>query len=185
MLLPGAREWCRWTGCVLADRSVAASVLRHTHNSLLLYPGGEREQLLTERGKHIAFVRERRGFVRLALQHNAPILPCYLFGVNEQYKTSTFAMPFRRWLQRRWGVALPIFLGSLPLFWLPNRSRPVVAVVGAPIEPFPASTTDKDQQQPTAVQIDELLQRYIAALKQLFDENKARLGYADAELQII
>lgn len=179
MVVPGPRTWCLLTGAVLADRPVATSVLRDTPHSLLVYPGGEREQMATEYGKDKACVRRHRGFIRLSLENGAPIVPCYMFGVTSQYKISSVLGRFRSWLQRRFAVALPLFYGLSPLlFWLPSGERPITAVFGAPIEV-------ERVEHPTDEQVNELMEKYVAALTKLYDDNKERLGYKDSTLEII
>ena len=62
--------------CIEASKSVAVRALkrlnpRHTLEdrvALFVYPGGEKEQLLTVQGKEIVYLKERKGFVKLALE---------------------------------------------------------------------------------------------------------------------
>ena len=179
MLVPGSRTWCLLTGAVLADRPVAAGVLRDTPHSLLMYPGGEREQMATEYGRDKVWVRRHRGFVRLALENGAPLVPCYMFGVTSQYRVSSLLGGFRTWLQRTFAVALPLFYGRSPLlFWLPSGERPVTAVFGAPVEVVRT-------EHPTDEQIDEVMEKYVAALTKVYDDNKERFGCKDSTLEVI
>ena len=177
MLAPGARLWCLWSGCVAAGRACAARVLRETRCSLLLYPGGEKEALLASPAHHAAYVLRHRGFCRLALAHGADLVPCYVFGANAQFRTSTALMRLRRWVQATFAVAIPLFWGAALLPWVPRRGRPLVAVVGAPIRVARVP-------HPTEEQVAALHRRYIEALKDVFDSNKARLGYPHDVLEI-
>jgi hypothetical protein len=43
--------------------------------SLLIFIGGEKEQLMSENGKHKIYLKHRKGFVKLALQHGAHLIP--------------------------------------------------------------------------------------------------------------
>eukprot|EP00439_Symbiodinium_sp_Y106_P080421 s582_g19.t1 len=71
--LPGVRELALGLGCVDAHRDVAKRCLSHGL-SISVVPGGEREQLLAQRGKVEQLVlAQRQGFVRLALQHGVPM----------------------------------------------------------------------------------------------------------------
>lgn len=177
MLAPGARLWCLWSGCVAAGRACAERVLRETRCSLLLYPGGEKEALLASPAHHAAYVLRHRGFCRLALAHGADLVPCYVFGANQQFRTSTALMRLRRWVQATFAVAVPLFWGHALLPWVPRRTRPLVAVVGAPIRVARVA-------HPTDEQVAALHRRYIEALKDVFDSNKARLGYPRDVLEI-
>ncbi len=43
--------------------------------SLLIFIGGEKEQLMSENGKHKIYLKHRKGFVKLALQYGADLVP--------------------------------------------------------------------------------------------------------------
>ena len=177
MLAPGARLWCLWSGCVAAGRQTAKRVLQSTDCSLLLYPGGEKEALLASPDHHAVYVLRHKGFCRLALEHGADLLPCYVFGATQQFSTSTWLMGLRRWVQSTLSIAVPLFWGNALLPWVPRRSRPLVAVVGEPIRV-------QAVEAPTQQQVDDLHRRYVEALQRVFDDNKERLGYAHARLEI-
>lgn len=91
--IPLVREFCLWLGCVDASRSVATKVLG-SKRSLLILVGGEQEQLLGKPGDHTVFIKGRKGFVRLAVQHNIPIVPVYVFGENELFGTIKYVLLF-------------------------------------------------------------------------------------------
>ena len=58
--------------------------------SVLIFIGGEKEQLMTEVGKHKIFLKNRKGFVKLAIEYGIPLVPMYAFGENDCYTVSTF-----------------------------------------------------------------------------------------------
>jgi hypothetical protein len=41
----------------------------------LIFIGGEKEQLMTVPGEHKIFLRSRKGFVKLALEYGAHLVP--------------------------------------------------------------------------------------------------------------
>ena len=43
--------------------------------SILIFIGGEKEQLMTENGKHKIFLSTRKGFIKLALTYGAHLIP--------------------------------------------------------------------------------------------------------------
>lgn len=63
-----------WLGCVDASSATAKYNLDR-NRSLLIYIGGEKEQLMTEKGKEKIFVKSRKGFIKLALQYGAHLVP--------------------------------------------------------------------------------------------------------------
>lgn len=55
----------------------------YINDSLLLYPGGEREQMMTVRGKHRLYLKQRKGFVKIAIESGASLVPVYVFGETD------------------------------------------------------------------------------------------------------
>ena len=170
--------------------------------SLFLYPGGEHEQLRTDERQPVAFVRRRRGFLRLALQYRARVLPCYVFGEERTYTVSRAAMPLRRWLVERCRVCLMPAWG--PYWWAPlvPRRQELVLAVGEPLitvkdgeveEEVPASGTAAarsyrrtKRSDVSEAEVDQLMERYVAALVALFEQHKKTVrGYESATLEIV
>jgi hypothetical protein len=107
--VPFIRELWLWTSCVDASREVATKVLRDIKSSIFVYPGGEKEQILTEYQKHKVFLSSRKGFVRLALREGAALVPVYAFGETDLYHHSQFALSAREYLVKNFGVSAQIF----------------------------------------------------------------------------
>lgn len=99
----------------------------------------------------------------------------YAFGCVDLYRTfEPFAA--QRWLQRKLGVCIPLYVGSAGV--LPRRVA-LDLVLGAPLEPRCATPG-----WPTDAEVVEAHAQYTAALRALFDEHKARFGIAERELLI-
>ena len=47
-------------------------------------------QILGEFGKEVLFLQNRMGFVKLALRNGLPLVPAYVFGANDTFRTSNF-----------------------------------------------------------------------------------------------
>lgn len=175
--IPMVRELALWTRCVDARKVVAARALKH-RKSLMVIPGGEQEQIRTVEGKEEVFLQKRMGFIKLALEQNAAVVPCYAFGCVDLYSTYTnlFFKP-REWLRKTLGVCIPMYRGALG--FLPLR-KPVHLVLGAPLELPPLTKPG----QPTEEEVQMAHGKYVEALKNLYDEEKHRFGHADRELTI-
>merc|ERR1719401_2359817 len=101
--IPLVRELALWTGCIDASRPVAARALRRGH-SLMVIPGGEMEQIRTQDGCEGVCLSTRLGFVKLALETGAALVPCYAFGCVDLYSTYSALHGPREWLRKRFGV---------------------------------------------------------------------------------
>ena len=51
----------------------------------MLYPGGEKEQIITVKGRHRLYLLKRKGFCKIALESGASLVPIYVFGETELY----------------------------------------------------------------------------------------------------
>jgi diacylglycerol O-acyltransferase 2, plant len=176
--IPFVRELAMWTGCIDARRKVAERALERGR-SVLVIPGGEAEQIRTTRGKDIIFLQSRKGFVKLALQKQVPIVPCYVFGASDYFYTSHALFSPREWLRKTFGICIPLSIG----FW------------GSLVCPLPVKTTIvfgrplvsevKEKGAPTKEELDEAHRAFCDALVELFNRHKGSLGYGDRTLEII
>eukprot|EP00903_Cladosiphon_okamuranus_P009334 g8902.t1 len=196
---PVWREISLWSHCIDAGRATAQHALSRGH-SLFIVPGGEHEQILGEYGKEVLYLKKRMGFVKLALRNGIPLVPAYVFGANDTFKTSTILRRTRLALVKNLRVAFPLFWGR---FGLPiPREVPTRVVFGAPLtfalgdgdgdgdgDGAPPSDDAKGGAGRLREVTDEELKKahgeYVSALRRLFDDNKARFGYADRELVIL
>ena len=88
--IPIVRDIVLACGGVSASREPANRCLKKGY-SLTIVPGGEREQLMAAQEEQCVFLKDRKGFCRLALRHGVPLVPCYCFGESELYDQSHFA----------------------------------------------------------------------------------------------
>ena len=173
--VPVIRELWLWSYCIDARKTVAIKALNRGY-SLLLYPGGVKEQLLTERETHRVYLKDRKGFCKLALQHGCALVPIYMFGETDLYHHWSYCLPFRQWIGDRFGAAVMLLSGSFGL--MPYRV-PVTGVVGPPI------LVKKSIENPTQKQVNDLHALYVMALRDLFESQKQACGYGDAVLEIL
>lgn len=175
--LPVVREFSLWTNCVDARRSVAEGLF-DANMSILVIPGGMDEQLLTEHGKEIVYLTKRKGFVKLAMRKGVPIVPVYVFGSSDMFYTSKLLFGARHWIMKNLKFCIPLASGlfgsACPL---PVKTT---IVMGEPLTFRP-----KVDGYPTDDELDVAHKAYMTALTNLFNDHKARLGYADRELEII
>ena len=79
---------------------------------------------------------------------------------------------------RRCGFVVPLFYGAWWCPLLPRADVAVHTVVGAPLQ-LPRIA------EPTAEQVTAYHALYVEALTRLFDDHKARFGYAHRRLEVI
>ncbi len=127
---PGLRRIVELGGAVSADPDAALAMLDRGH-TLLVAPGGTREAI-KGKGRHYQVTwGDRKGFARLALRANVPLIPIFGENVEEIYRSPLGdAPPFQAIYERtRWPVVPILGLGALPF---PVKVR---TWVGAPIVP--------------------------------------------------
>ena len=176
--IPLFRDLLLALGVVDASADVCHRVLR-SGRSLQLYPGGEKEQLMTgmREGEAVVVASGRRGFVRLAVQYNVPIVPAYAFGEDRLYAVSGWGLQWRLWVASRLRVALPLAWGR---WWLPiwPRQRPLVLVLGAPFTVEGEGTGEE--------RVDRGLRQYCEALASLYQRHQGSMpGYEKTPLHIL
>lgn len=173
--VPVIRELWLWTYCVDASKATAVKVLRDLKNSVFVYPGGEREQILTLYQRERVFLSSRKGFVKLAMEEGVDLIPVYSFGESHLYKHSSYLLDLRLSIAKKFGVAIPFLSGQYGL--MPYRV-PITMVFGAPVK-VPHIT------KPTAEELDAAHRVYCDALMGLFEKHKAAMGYPDAKLEVL
>ena len=87
---PVWREYIMSLGLISASAASIASVLSRG-GCVILVPGGAAEAMLSQPGDvYTLFLRKRRGYARLALEHGATLVPVFSFGENELYVRVTW-----------------------------------------------------------------------------------------------
>eukprot|EP00884_Botryococcus_braunii_P007200 jgi/Botrbrau1/16481/Bobra.0142s0075.1 len=177
---PVVRHLWWWLGGRPADAATMHSLLSKG-NSVLLCPGGVRECTYMKHGEEVAYVRSRTGFVRIALQHGAPIIPVFCFG---QTRTFSWVKPGPPVLPAPLVERIARTIGFLPLLiwgvWgtpLPHPV-PMSMAIGAPIE-----VPKLDNPSPEDVAL--YLGQYVGHLERLYKEFKDVAGYSDVPLRVL
>lgn len=140
---------------------------------VVIMVGGAQEALYARPGLYRLVLKNRKGFVRIAIETGASIVPVFSFNEVEIYdqpsnepgtKLRRFQDFFKKWT----GVAPAFFVGRgffQYSFGLIPRRRQITTVVGAPIETEQTHT-------PSDKVINEVHAKFIEALVKLFEEHK-------------
>uniref|UniRef100_A0A8D0BF01 Acyltransferase n=1 Tax=Salvator merianae TaxID=96440 RepID=A0A8D0BF01_SALMN len=188
--LPGLREYLMSGGlCPVTRQAIEHHLSRNgTGNAVAIVVGGAAEALLCKPGVTTLILKKRKGFVRMALQHGAHLVPAFSFGENDLFQQLVFEEG--TWMQKL-QIKFQKFLGFSPCFFygrgftsVHSRGflpfpRPVTTVVGEPI-------TVPKIEQPTCETVDLYHSLYIQSLCKLFNDHKVKYGLSETdELQIL
>lgn len=185
-LVPIWREILLGMGFVSASKESAVSCLKKGL-SVAVVVGGALESLDAKPGTADLTLARRKGFIKLALEQGANLVPVYNFGESELFeqvpnpkgsKLRAIQEKFIHWI----GWTLPAFYGrgifNYDCGILPRRV-PLVTVFGSPV---PVEKVEN----PTPQQVDALHSKYINALRELYDrykdgyyEHLSDLGFRD------
>lgn len=181
MCMAPAVQWYPIYGEIFGDRATdasAATVRRVLESGLspAIIPGGFSEAVYTNASPdyEYAYLAERTGFVRLAIEYGVDIIPTYSYGLNDMYTTWGWKRHWRAVKAQAWGLPLLSWWGPCPLSNIPHHESVTVAT----FDPFPASSY-------TVAQLPEAHADYCAHLKACFDSRKAECGAAHKELVFI
>eukprot|EP00455_Lapot_gusevi_P054262 TRINITY_DN8657_c0_g1_i7.p1 TRINITY_DN8657_c0_g1~~TRINITY_DN8657_c0_g1_i7.p1 ORF type:complete len:177 (+),score=39.77 TRINITY_DN8657_c0_g1_i7:253-783(+) len=161
-----------WLGIIDAGRNSAYKALKKGH-SLGLSSGGIAEIFECTSEHETIVMEDRKGFVKLAMQTGAKLVPCYLFGNTKALTCLTDSAGRLQRLSRKLRASITLFWGR---FFLPIPYRvPISGVMGLPLDvPF--------DENPSRELVNEYHAKFIARLNELFDEHKHAYGWADREL---
>lgn len=135
--------------------------------------GGARESLEAQPGQLRLILKERKGFVKIAVRTGADLVPVLAFGENNLYdqlhpREHPLVHKLQMFILKVWKFTLPFLHGrgifNYDVGLMPYR-RPLNVVVGAPIKVTQAAVVDQ-------AEINRLHDLYVAELEKLWDRYK-------------
>lgn len=141
----------------------------------VLIIGGAAESLEAKPGRFKLVLKNRKGFIRLALETGTSLVPVFSFGENEVFFSlenpeNSRLRRFQNIIKTHFHFGLPIICGrgifNYSFGLLPHR-KPMHTVIGAPIKVAKV-------EAPTREEIDALHALYISKLNDLFEEHKEK-----------
>ena len=175
-VLPGISDDLSWHNCGPASKKNMLDRMSAEQN-LALIPGGFEEATFYRYGKHRVFLRNRKGFVKYALQNGYKLFPVYTFGEERTFWVWSWLMEKLVFLNK-YKIPAVVFLGKYG--FMPNDGISCITVVGAPLQ-LPKI------EAPTSENIDFWHKQYIESLQDTFDKYKEKYAHEGkaAKLEII
>ena len=190
--VPFFKDWLFMNGFCSANKSTLLSRLsgNHSHKeSIVLVPGGAAEALHCKPKTMKLCIRKRKGFIKLAMETKAAIVPCIGFGENDIFDTiyvgddptcrskdpadwsaRTFVWKLQRFLYKKFSFSTPLWTHLIPL------AHPIDVVIGKPME-FSGDLEPAN--------VEKCHAQYLKAVQALYDEHKAKYGYEDVPLEFV
>ncbi|TPX34530.1 hypothetical protein SmJEL517_g02924 [Synchytrium microbalum] len=168
--LPGFREWAAAQGAGSVSKDSCVEALRRGNSPVIVF-GGTRDMGYAIPGTYDLVVKRRLGFIKLAIQNGAHVVPIFSFGENDTWETAGHP-----WLRRFREISLKLVGRSFVIPYgqglfdddkpglMPYR-RPIVIVVGRPIE-------CPHQSDPTNVVLINIQEQYLAELQNIWEQYK-------------
>uniref|UniRef100_A0A803VJZ6 Acyltransferase n=1 Tax=Ficedula albicollis TaxID=59894 RepID=A0A803VJZ6_FICAL len=145
-------------------------------NAVAIVIGGAAESLSCRPGVTTLILRNRKGFVRMALRHGAFLVPSFSFGENDLFRQVVFEEgSWMRSIQRRFQK----MMGFAPCLFYGRGLTSCRSRVGEPL-------AVPKVENPSRELVDRYHELYISALLKLFNENKTKYGLSESdELHIL
>lgn len=147
----------------------------YTSNGVVLVVGGAQEALNARPGNYKICIKSRKGFVKIALETGASLVPVISFGEVDVYdqpsnEKGTTLRKFQETYKKWTGIAPAIFIGRgffQYTFGIIPRRSPIHTVVGAPISVEKISSPTRDD-------VEKLHEKFMTELEKLFNEHKMK-----------
>jgi len=159
--------------CSVSKKSCASILNAGAGQAITIVVGGAAESLRARPGTNDLTLKRRLGFIKVAIQYGADLVPVFSFGENDIYhqmpnEKGTALYEAQKKFQNVFGFTLPLFHGRGLLnynFGLMPYRRKIVSVIGRPIH---VVKNDK----PTKEELEAVQSLYIDELFRIWEEYK-------------
>ncbi|KAL0040691.1 hypothetical protein WJX79_001880 [Trebouxia sp. C0005] len=176
LYMPATRHFWWWLGVRPIDKANIHKLLA-ANNSVVLVPGGVSECMVMKQGQEVMYLRKRLGFVRLALNHGAPLVPAFAFGQSDTYSWIRPGPQYVVDFFRRVLGFVPLLMWGIWYSAVPYKV-PVHVVIGTPV-------LLPQMDNPTDEEVQQYLDMYITAMENLCKRYKHETGHAEMQFQVV
>jgi 1-acyl-sn-glycerol-3-phosphate acyltransferase len=130
------------------------------------------------KNQEVAYLKARKGIVKIALRAGAPIVPVYGFGHTSLYTVVVDPFGILQWLSNALETSLTPFFGRYGWFLGPPPRHPVTVCIGEPV-------MCPQIAEPTKEDIAKYHQQMLDSYQQLFDKHKDAYGWGHKSLKFV
>jgi 1-acyl-sn-glycerol-3-phosphate acyltransferase len=128
--------------------------------------------------EELAYVKKRKGIIKIALKAGAPIIPVYAFGHTSLYSVLVDPFNILKRLSLQMEMSLTPFYGRFYWFLGPPRRIPVTVCLGEPVWcPLVAEPSKQD--------VDKYHQQLLDNYQDLFEKHKRAYGWGHKTLKFV
>lgn len=183
-MVPGMRHVFTWGSAQSVDKKQIKKMLSKGISPCVC-PGGVKEVTYMTSNANpeiVLYLKSRLGLAKLAAINGNSLIPCFAFNQRPAYK---FFVPTSKILgyfgRKILGFMPLVFLGAFNIPFAPPQRTNITLVIGAPI-PVP-KTSEKDANYDEVVKKAQA--EFVASMKRIFEEHKAKFGMKDNTLKIL
>lgn len=167
------------------DPADASNKDGYLSNAAIVMFGGAREAFLSAPNTYKVFLTARKGFIRLAIQNGASLVPAIAFGETNVYDTTQnendSAVRKIQEIIKKYTTLAPVLFNGRGFFQqsfgLIPRRHPITLVIGEPIDCTQTAS-------PSNEQIDDVHALFSKRLIELFDTHKSKYIEKHEEIQL-
>ncbi len=130
-------------------------------------------------------LNSRKGFIKMALRHNVPIIPVFTFGASKMFKR--LQSPIFEKISNLLRISFCLFYGQYGLP-IPLQKK-LLYVIGRTIHPPASFTASGAPPAENSVEfqqvVDYMHEQFCAEISNLFDKYKDQYGWGHKTLRIV
>lgn len=176
--IPIVRYLARKVGYIPAKSAPILETLTKRNENVGLVLDGIAGMFHQSNDEETAFLKQRKGIVKIALKAGVPIVPVYGFGHTSLYTVCVDPFGILERISNALEMSLTPFWGRWGWILGPPRRTPVTVCLGKPV-------LCPQVDHPTQAQIDEHHSKLLNAYKELFETHKHAYGWPDKTLRFV